>query len=208
MEQIALKAERRPIGGTRALRREGKIPAVIYGKEIDATPITVDAKELSKILKARGGSALIDIELEENKHMVLMKEIQRDTLKNMILHVDFQKVSMTDTVEFNLPIMLKGDSEGVKMGGILQFQKREVVAKALPQDMKDYVELDITNLGIGNSLTVADLEVDEKITILDDPNEVIVSVLAPKLDEQVEETEAPEEEGEPDADDKDKEEEQ
>jgi len=186
MEQITLKADIRNFGGTGRLRREGKIPAVIYGKEIESTPISVDAKEFLNIMKTHGETTLLNLEIQGNNHTVLTKEIQRDTMKGMIIHVDFQKVSMTDKVEFNLPIALKGDAEGVKMGGVLQFQKREVTAKAMPKDMIEVLEVDISNLKIGDVLKVSDLEVDDKITILDDPDEIVVSVLAPKLAEEVE----------------------
>jgi len=184
MEQILLKADPRGLNGTRRLRREGKIPAVIYGKDIDSTPITVDAKEFLKIIKTHGETTLLDLEIGQNRHTVLTKEIQRDTMRGVIVHVDFQKVSMTDKVEFNLPIVLKGDAEGVKMGGVLQFQKREVTAKAMPRDMIENLELDISNLRIGDILKVSDLKVSDKITILDDPEEVVVSVIAPRVTEE------------------------
>jgi large subunit ribosomal protein L25 len=189
MEQIALKAEKRDIskkGTINELRRKGKLPGVLYGKNIESSPVAVDAKELLKVLKTHGESALINLELEGEKHPVLMKEIQRDTFKDAIVHVDFYRVSMTDRIEFNLPIILKGDAEGVKMGGILQHQKRELSVKALPADMPEHLEVDISNLKIGETLTVGDLKVDDKITVLDDPEEVVLSVLAPKLAEDTE----------------------
>ncbi|MCR4430206.1 MAG: 50S ribosomal protein L25/general stress protein Ctc [Tepidanaerobacteraceae bacterium] len=186
MEQIALKAEKRNIsskGGINGLRRNGKLPGVLYGKNIDSSPVTVDAKELMKILKNHGESALINLELEGRTHPVLMKEIQRDTFKDAIVHVDFYGISMTEKIEFDLPIILKGDAEGVKMGGILQHQKREISVKALPKDLPEHLEVDISDLKIGDTLTVGDLKVDEKLTVLDDPEEVVISILAPKLAE-------------------------
>lgn len=189
MEQVALKAEKREIstkGVIKDLRRKGKLPGVLYGKGIESKPLAVDYKELSKVLKTHGESAIINLELEGEKHPVLMKEIQRDPLKDSIIHVDFYRISMTDKIEFNLPIILKGDPEGVKMGGILQHQKREISVKALPQDMPEHVEVDISGLGIGDTLTVGDMKIDEKITVLDDPEEVVVSILAPKLAEDTE----------------------
>lgn len=189
MEQIALKAEKRDIskkGTINELRRKGKLPGVLYGKNIESSPVAVDAKELLKVLKTHGESALINLELEGEKHPVLMKEIQRDTLKDAIVHVDFYRVSMTDRIEFNLPLVLKGDAEGVRMGGILQHQKRELSVKALPADMPEHLEVDISGLKIGDTLTVGDLKMDEKITVLDDPEEVVISILAPKLAEDTE----------------------
>ncbi|MDI3481568.1 MAG: large subunit ribosomal protein [Tepidanaerobacteraceae bacterium] len=189
MEQIALKAKKRDSstkGKINELRRKGKLPGVLYGKNVDSCPVSVDAKELLKILKTHGESALINLELEGQTHPVLMKEIQRDTLKDTIVHVDFYRISMTEKIEFDLPIVLKGDAEGVKMGGILQHQKREISVKALPKDLPEHLEVDISSLKIGDTLTVGDLKVDEKITVLDDPDEVVISILAPKLAEDTE----------------------
>lgn len=189
MEQVALKAEKRDIsskGALNGLRRKGKLPGVLYGKNIESSPVAVEAKELLKVLKTHGESAIINLELDGQKQPVLMKEIQRDTLKDAILHVDFYRISMTDRIEFNLPIVLHGDAEGVKMGGILQHQKREISVKALPRDMPEHLEVDISGLKIGDTLTVGDLKVDEKLTVLDDPEEVVISILAPKLAEDTE----------------------
>jgi large subunit ribosomal protein L25 len=188
MEQLVLKATERRTGKSvnKSLRNNHKLPGILYGKDVESKPVVVDQKELLKILKTHGESALINLELDGKTFPVLMKEIQRDTLKNTITHVDFYKVSMTEKIEFDLPIVLKGDPEGVKMGGILQHQKRELSAKALPADIPEHLEVDISHLMIGDTLTVGDLKVDEKITILDDPEEVVVTVLAPKLAEDTE----------------------
>lgn len=198
MEQVALKAEKRDIsskGALNELRRKGRLPGVLYGKNIENSPVSVEEKELLKVLKTHGLSAIIDLELDGRKQPVLMKEIQRDSLKDSILHVDFYGISMTDRIEFKLPIVLRGDAEGVRAGGTLQHQKREISVKALPKDMPEHLEVDISGFNIGDTLTVRDLKVDEKLTVLDDPEEVVISILAPKLAE--EETEAPagEEEG-------------
>lgn len=186
------------------LKREGKVPAVVYGKGYETTSISVDDKELSRILKSRGESSLINLELNGEAFPVLIKEVQRNVLKNSMEHVDFFKVSMDEEVEYNLPIVLKGDAKGVKEGGVLQHQKREVTVKSLPNDMLDNIEIDISDMDIGDTLTVADLKIADKNTVLDDPDEVIVSVLAPRLEE--EEIETPEEGEEPELVGEDKEE--
>jgi len=186
------------------LKRENKLPAVLYGKGIENKNIAVDEKEFTKILKTHGEATLINLKIENDLFPVLMKEIQRNTLKNSIDHVDFFKVSMDEEVEYNAPIVLVGDAEGIRMGGILQHQKREVTLKALPVNMLDSVEVDISNMQIGDVLTVADLKVDGKNTVLDDPDEVVVAILAPKLSEELE---TPAEEQEPEVVGKGKEEE-
>ncbi len=197
MEQTALKAENRTVSGKSTLkniRKMGKLPAVVYGKEFAAKPIAVDMSETIKMLRKYGESSIINLELDGEKIPVIMKEVQRDTLNNVIDHIDFFKVSMTDEIEINVPIYLRGDAEGVKAGGILQFQKRELAVKSLPQDLPENVKLDISKLNIGDTLTVADVEFDDKIEILDEPDDVIVTILAPKIVEDTAEHAEDEEE--------------
>lgn len=186
------------------LKRENKVPAVVYGKGYEAKSIAIDERELTKFLKTHGESSLINLQVADDTFPVLIKEVQRNTLKNSIDHVDFFKVSMDEEVEYNAPIVLVGDAEGIKMGGILQHQKREVALKALPADMLESVEVDISEMKIGDTLTVADLNVDDKNTVIDDANEVVVSILAPKLAE--EDIETPEEGEEPELVENDQEE--
>jgi large subunit ribosomal protein L25 len=197
MAQTILKAENRPISGKSALknvRRTGKLPAVVYGKQYENKQIAVDASEVNKLLKVYGGSSIINLVVDGEEIPVIMKEIQRDTLNDVIQHIDFMKVSMTDEITLNVPIYLIGDAQGIKVGGILQNQKRELSIKSLPQDIPETVELDVSNLNIGDSLKVADINLGDKVTILDDPDEVIVSIIAPKVAEEIEEPEAEEEE--------------
>ncbi len=179
------------------LKREGKVPAVVYGKEYGPISISVDEKELFKILKEKGESSLINLELNGERFPVLIKEVQRHVLKDTFEHVDFFKVSMDEQVEYNLPVILKGTAKGLKLGGVLQHQKHEITVKSLPDNMIESLEVDISDLDIGDTLTVGDLKVDSKITILDDPDEVIASVLAPKLEEAAEAVETTEEAKEP-----------
>jgi large subunit ribosomal protein L25 len=209
MEHPVLTAAIRQVAKSenKRLKRENKLPAVVYGKGYETTSIAIDEKELSRILKTRGESSLINLEVEDQTFPVLIKEVQRNTLKNSIDHVDFFKVSMDEEVEYNLHIVLVGDAEGIKMGGVLQHQKREVTVKSLPGDMLDSIEVDVSTMDIGDTLTVADLKVDDKNTILDDPNEVVVTLLAPAIEEEEEDVETPEEGEEPELVESDNEEE-
>jgi large subunit ribosomal protein L25 len=207
MEQPVLTATTRIAkkGENKRLKRENKIPAVVYGKEFENKLIAVDEKEFRKLLKTHGEVALIDLQVEGDSFPVLIKEVQRNTLKNAIDHVDFFKVSMDEEVEYHAPIVLVGDAEGVKMGGILQHQKREITLKALPADMLESVEVDISEMNIGDTIAVADLKVDGKNTVLDDADEVVVTIVPPRLAEEVE---APEEGEEPELVEEDKDEEE
>ncbi|MGI6425707.1 MAG: 50S ribosomal protein L25/general stress protein Ctc [Tepidanaerobacteraceae bacterium] len=200
MENPVLKAEVRQTTGkseNKRLRRENRVPAVIYGKGFDTTSVTVDEKEVSKVFKTRGTNILINIEVDNDSFPVLTKEIQWNTMKNSIDHVDFFKVSMDEEIEYNVSIILTGDAEGVKAGGTLQHQLRELTVKALPANMLDNIEVDISSMAIGDTITVADLKVDETNTVLNDPDEVIVTLLAPRVEEEGEEVEAPAEGEEP-----------
>ena len=201
--RLAAKSE------SKRLKKENKLPAVVYGKGYETTSIAIDEKELYRILKTQGESSLINLEVQDQTFPVLIKEVQRNILKDTIDHVDFFKVSMDEEVEYNLPIFLIGDAEGIKMGGVLQHQKREIAVKSLPGDMLDNIEVDISTMEIGDTITVADLKVDEKNTILDDPDEVIVTLLMPSIEEEEEEDVDVLEEGEePELVESDKEEEE
>lgn len=190
MEHPVLKAVKRQIAEKsklKKLRNENKLPAVVYGKDLETTSITIDEKELSQILKTRGETALINLKLEDESYPVLIKEVQRNILKNAIDHVDFFNVSMHEEVEYDLPIIVVGKAKGAEMGGVLQQQKRELAVKSLPGDMLDNIEIDVSDMEIGDTLTVADLKIDETNTILDDLDEVIVTLLLPSIEEEEEE---------------------
>jgi len=173
-------------GENRRLKRKNKVPAVLYGKGVENKNIAVDVGEFKKLLKTHGEVSLINLHVNGDSFLVLIKEIQRNTLNNTIDHVDFFKVSMDEEVEYSAPIVLVGDAEGVKMGGILQHQKREINLKALPANMLESVEVDISEMMIGDTITVADLKVDSTNTVLDDGDEIVVTILAPKVEEEVE----------------------
>lgn len=187
MAQVTLKVAERKLdskGTLRALRRERKIPAVLYGKNIENKYLVVDEMEFLKAIKGHGESVLMDLIFGNEKHTVIIKEIQRDLLNNVINHIDFYKVSMTDKVEVDVPIILKGEPEGVKMGGVLQHQLDELTIEALPQDIPEHIEVDISHLKIGDVLTVKEINLPDKITVLDDPEEIVVAVLAPAVEEE------------------------
>ena len=190
MEHPVLKAVKRQVAGKSELtrlREEDRLPAVVYGKDLETTSITIDAIEMSKILRTRGETVLISLELEDESYPVLIKEVQWNILKNGIDHIDFFNVSMHEEVEYDLPIVVVGKAKGAEMGGVLQQQKRDLAVKSLPGDMLDNIEVDVSDMEIGDTLTVADLKIDETNTILDDPDEVIVTLLLPSIEEEEEE---------------------
>ncbi len=202
MEKILLKAEKRPEtgkGSARSLRRSDMLPAIIYsaGK---STPIKLNRKEIVKLISTGVGEhALINIELTGDKtkkvtHPSLIKEYQTDPVSNELLHVDFFEVSLKDKIKINIPVVLVKEPVGVKQGGILQHHIREVQIECLPTQIPDGIDVDVELLEIGNSLHVSDLEPQEGIKIITDPHELILSVVAPVV-EEVEPEEVEEEEG-------------
>ena len=182
-------------GAARRLRREGKIPGVVYGKEKEAQSLIVDPLDVRDKINS---NAIFDLKIsdpeadEKEEEIAMLKDFQKDVIKNNIIHVDFQQISMDDKITIDVPIELIGESFGVKEGGVLQLLMREVSIEVLPADIPEKLELDISELDVGDSLQVGDLEPGEDIDILDSPEEVIVTIVTPS--EEIEEEEIEEEE--------------
>lgn len=198
---LDLKVDKRDIvrkGGLKALREQGILPAVVYGKDFETKPVNLDAKKFNKILRDHGENVLLNLEVDGETHPALIREVQRDPIRNEVIHVDLNIVSMTEEIEFEVPIVLVGEPAGASLGGVLQHQLRELKAKALPKNMIDTVEVDVSDLQIGDTVLVKDLTIDKDITILDDPEEMIATLLAPEeeekeeVEEEIEEMEEPE----------------
>lgn len=181
-------------GASNRARREGFIPAELYGKEKDNISVMVSENEMEKLINRFGENALIKVFIDNDgkkeNYTVLLKEIQRHPVRGTLSHIDFHQVSMTDKINTIVPVVLVGDSPGVSEGGILQQLVRELDIRCLPTDIPGSIELDISNLNIGDSLSVSDVNISEEIEIVTDENTVIASVVAPQV---VEETEAAEE---------------
>ena len=197
MEKITLKAEIRTEigkGGARKLRREGMLPAVMYSKG-NSTPVKVNFKEINRIISSKKTEhAMINIELHEGngkstEHPVLIKDYQLDPVTDRLLHVDFQEVSLEEEVEVTVPIEIVKQPQGVKMGGILEFHLREVDIMCLPTNIPEKIEIDASAVGIGHSFHVSDIVPPEGIRIVTDPEEVVLTVTAPRVEEAPEEAE-------------------
>ena len=215
MEKIVLVATRREVIGKKVknLRREGKLPAVLFGHGIESTPIVLDLKGTTKILSSVGSSTLVTVDLEGAEHAVLVRERQRDILYRTLLHVDFQAVSMTETVRAQVPIHI-GDEEAPAVesyGAMINTGLDVLEIECLPQDLPDRINIDVSSLfEIGDSILVSDIELPEGILVLDDPDGLIVvasSAIAEEEEEVVEE-EVIDEDAEPEVIDKGKAEEE
>jgi large subunit ribosomal protein L25 len=201
LEQIDLKAQvRKKVGNgpARTLRREGKMPAVLYGPKLETVLLTIDSKEFEQILKGSSvGSVLLKLQIENGKassRAAMIKELQTHPVTGKYLHVDFYEVDMQKKITAKVPVVAKGKAKGVEVGGMLQLVRRELEVLCLPTAIPDTIEVDITDLDIGDSIHVEEISLPGDVEIPADVNFTVVTVLAPKVEELVAEEEL--EEGE------------
>jgi len=192
MKEVELKARPREKVGkqyAKKLRRSGFIPAVVYGPETPTLPLEIESRSFNALLR-EGISENVIITLsvdgqKNGKRKVLIREIQRDPVKGDILHVDFHQISLTKKLTLEVPIHLVGEPVGVKEGGILQHVLRMLEVECLPTAIPDKIEIDVSNLKIGDSIHVGDIRV-ENVEILSDPKSSIVSVVPPTVFKEAE----------------------
>ncbi len=194
MEKFFLDAEKREVIGkqVKALRRDGKLPAVIYGQEIEPMPITLDTKEVVKILKKVGANTLISIKLGKEEYLTLVREIQREVIVRDLLHMDFQAVSLEETITTSLPVVMIGVApviEEFEALLIVSMDQLQIEAKA--KDLPDTISVDVSEIReIGDNILVKDLVISGDVTILDDPDGIVIVATSPTLmDEIVDEVE-------------------
>ncbi len=203
METVALNVRAREETGkgvARSLRRQAQLPAVFYGRGIQPVPLAVKAGEVDKVISsAAGENVLIDLNIERGgstqSHRAMIKEIQVDPVKQTILHVDFYAISMDEKISLEVPVTLTGEAVGVSEGGILQQVRRSIEINCLPDRIPEAFELDVSNLAIGDSLHVSDLEVPEGVEVLAEERLTVATVVPPAKEEEII-AEIPEEEEE------------
>lgn len=181
-----LKAETRETKKSllRKLRKEGYIPAVLYGDGIDNQSIYVDENSFSKLYRDVGRSGIFTLEVQNGSYPVMVYDVQLDTIKNEVIHVDFFKVNMDEEVDAEVPVQLVGEAPGEKDGGVIQHNLHMLNIRALPANLPSSIEVSIDQLNVGDSITVSDFKANNsKYTILNADEEVIVSVLTPSAGE-------------------------
>ena len=197
-ERINLSVRERESRGSaesRRLRRTGEIPGVLYGRGKQPHAICVDERELRRALTGDSGlHAILDVTLEGQKtaHASILKDYQVDPIRGHVIHVDFQEVRLDQPIQAQVVVELVGDPEGVKEGGVLSQVQREINVEALPMEVPDRLELDVSALAIGDTMRLADLPPREGITYLDDPEEIVLANVT--LPTQIVEPEPEEEE--------------
>ncbi len=202
MEKRKLKVKLRDRTGkeyVKKLRKNGVLPAVLYGPHLKKSlSLQIDIKELRSFLSQSDKAKIITLEITDQKtdkqHNVIIKDSQWDLIKGDLQHLDFYAVTRGETVTTTVPISFVGKSQGEKIGGIVEHLVRELDLECLPKDLPSIIEVDITPLGLGDSLSVGDVKVPSGIKVLTHPQEVVVSVVLPAKEEvKVEEKEAVEE---------------
>ena len=189
---IVKKRNNQGTSSSRRMRSDGLLPGIIYGSDKESNIVEMNLNQVEKILKNHSSdSVLIEVDLEdEGSVRVLLKEVQYHPVTSSILHVDLQRVVAGKPIQVDVAIELNGEPEGVKSGGIIDHKIHSLSVECLPKDMIESIPVDITNLEIGDSLTVSDITVTSKIKILSDENLQVISINAPKvIDSSDEETE-------------------
>jgi large subunit ribosomal protein L25 len=202
MEQtLALAAEKRKIIGKRLnqLRHEGLLPAVVYGRAFDPIPVTIDMKAFRHVYATAGGNQLIEVKIKgiRKPEMTLVRDVQRDPVTRRILHVDLYRVSMTERITTEVSITLLGESPATLDADAMVFTGvSNLQIQCLPGDLPESIEVDLsTLLEIDQAIFVRDLEIGEGITVLTDPDEMIVRVSIVHMEVEEEEEEEELEEG-------------
>ena len=185
MEKLELKAQNRTETGKQIskLRNQGLIPAVLYGKKVQNTNLSVNAGEFEKLLKKAGESTIVELVTDDNKkHSVIIHDVQYHFLKSHPIHVDFYEVSMTDKLKAHVTLEFKGESKAVKtLGGVLMKLLSEIEVECLPADLPHNVEVDISGLNtFSDTVHVRDLKVSPKVKILTSGEETVAKVQPPR----------------------------
>ena len=196
MSQVKLEAKVRKETGkgvARRLRREGRIPAVLYGHHLEE-PIILDvnSKDTEKILQTVGKTAIINLTFCEEgvqDQLAMLADYSRDVFGTCLLHVDFKQVRMDEKVTASVPVVLVGEAVGVKEGGVVEQMLHEIEIESLPLSIPAHIEVDISSLGLGHHLTVAQIVCPEGVEIKADPSETIVSIAIPRAVAESTETE-------------------
>lgn len=190
-----LKANERKGSNLRNLRQQGNIPAVVYGRNSESKSIYINSIEFLKTIRENGKNGVISLDVDGSKQNVMLTDYQQDFIKNEILHADFLAVEKGSKVNASVRIQLVGDAAGVKEGGVMQQPVHEVSITATPGSIPQSIDVDVSQLQVGENLTLADIQAGD-YELNDDESTVIVSILPPKQEEEIDSGEE-QESGEP-----------
>jgi large subunit ribosomal protein L25 len=178
---------------TRRLRKRGIVPGVLYGKE-EPIAIAVEARELRRALTGKAGlHSILDVEIDGtgSSHASILKDYQLDKVRGGVTHVDLQEVRLDRPIHASVTVHLIGgdDAPGVREGGVLSQPLREINVEALPLEVPEHIDLDVSHMGLGDTLRLADITIPDGVTLLDDVETVAATVTAPSREEEPEEAE-------------------
>lgn len=184
MEILELKAEIREAKGknrVNKLRNQGKLPANVYGHDAETRSLSIDAREFLNVTRSGAGTHVILRLLIDGAQVpaVIVKEIQRHPTRDELVHVDFFSVALNEKITAAVPVNIVGDSIGVREGGILQHGVWEVQIEALPTDLPDHIDVDVSDLGTGQSIHAGEISLPGNLAMMSPAEEVVVSILAP-----------------------------
>jgi len=196
LELIDLKAELRQEtgkGNAYALRQNKRVPAIVYGAKIDPVMLSLDTTEFDKVVRDNGMQGVflklvVDGDSKKTR-TVMLKEVQMDVFQKEYLHVDLHEIDMDANVSVTVPVRVVGDAKGVIEGGVLQLIRRELVVLCKPVNVPEDIAIDVTNLDIGDSVHVEDIDLDEHVEIPHEVDFTVLTIVPPTAAEEVEEDE-------------------
>ncbi|MFA6451171.1 MAG: 50S ribosomal protein L25 [bacterium] len=188
MADVKIMAQTREETGKGAMRRirNGKqIPAILYGEKRDPVCLKLQTIEIERLLNRGGAHSILDLQIDDakEKNLAMIKEVQHATMTSKILHMDLIRISLDKKVEVNIELEIINTDEVKKRGGIITQMINELTVECFPDNIPETIKLDLANAATGDSFKIHDLIVDESVTIMNDPEEVIVAILAPKAEE-------------------------
>lgn len=192
---ITIPAEARTETGkgyANKVRREGRVPAVMYGPKVGNRSLHVPANVIEKLLASGGGGQLIDVAIGAEKHTVLIKDVQRDPARGDLLHIDFHKVDLDTEIQTTVPLVIIGEDARTNDGGFATQSLRELQISCLPTNIPEQIEVDVSGLEIGDTITVGDLVLPEGVQSTEDPELAIVTIAAPRKVEEADDEAAEE----------------
>jgi len=185
MKQVTLSAIKREKTGkeiSKKLRKQGLIPAIVYGPRFQPFPIAVKFNELESILiKHKGETLLFNLELsdgEPSKIQAILKDYQTHPITDKIIHIDFLAIHEEEAITLDIPLEFLGKPVGISKGGILEILLHELTIECLPSNIPDKIYVDISNLDVGDVLHVKDIKVPEGVKVIDDPEETVITIVA------------------------------
>lgn len=184
MERVTLEAEPRDVGKgpSGRLRRRGLIPAIVYGgRDRTGVPIAVNQRHFQELLRTRGRNALIELrvrgEPETPPQTVMIRELQREPRHDQLLHIDFQRISLERKIRAEVPVVVLGEEELGRPDVVVQQLLRSIDVECLPRDIPEKIEVDVSDLEPGNQISVGDLVVPDGVEVLENPDEIVVTLL-------------------------------